>query len=56
MKSGPIKRHGGKAYLATKIRALFPTHSRYVEPFFGGGAVLSLVGFAALATVTGRED
>lgn len=39
-KSGPIKWHGGKSYLAPKIRALFPKHTRYVEPFFGGGAVL----------------
>lgn len=40
MKSGPIKRHGGKAYLATKIRELFPPHTRYCETHFGGGAVL----------------
>lgn len=40
MKSGPIKRHGGKAYLAPKIRALMPPHTRYCEPFFGGGTVL----------------
>lgn len=38
--SSPIKRHGGKAYLASKIRALFPPHTRYCEPFFGSGAVL----------------
>lgn len=38
--SSPIKRHGGKAYLAQKIRALFPPHTRYCEPFFGSGAVL----------------
>jgi len=40
MKSGPLKWHGGKAYLAPKIRALFPPHTRYCEPYFGGGAVL----------------
>lgn len=39
-KSGPIKWHGGKSYLAPKIRALMPKHTRYAEPFFGGGAVL----------------
>lgn len=39
MKSGPIKRHGGKAYLAPKIIALMPPHTRYAEPFFGGGSV-----------------
>ena len=38
--SSPIKRHGGKGYLAAKIRALFPPHTRYCEPFFGSGAVL----------------
>jgi DNA adenine methylase len=36
----PLKIHGGKSYLATKIRALFPPHQRYVETHFGGGAVL----------------
>lgn len=38
--SSCIKRHGGKAYLAKKIRALFPPHTRYCEPYFGSGAVL----------------
>lgn len=36
----PIKWHGGKYYLASKIVALMPPHTHYVEPFFGGGAVL----------------
>lgn len=40
MKSGPIKRYGGKAYQAKKIISLMPAHTRYIEPFFGGGAVL----------------
>lgn len=40
MKSGPIKRHGGKAYQAKKIISLMPAHTRYIEPYFGGGAVL----------------
>jgi DNA adenine methylase len=35
-----LKWHGGKYYLARKIVALMPTHLHYVEPFFGGGAVL----------------
>lgn len=39
-KSGPIKWHGGKSYLAPKIRELFAPHTRYCEPYFGGGAVL----------------
>ncbi len=36
----PLKFHGGKTYLAPKIIELFPEHVHYVEPFFGGGAVL----------------
>ena len=38
--SSAIKRHGGKGYLADKIRALFPKHTRYCETHFGSGAVL----------------
>lgn len=40
MQSLPIKYHGGKSYLAQKIINLIPDHIHYVEPFFGGGAVL----------------
>ena len=36
----PLKWHGGKYYLASKIVRLMPAHLHYVEPFFGGGAVL----------------
>lgn len=50
----PIKRHGGKHYLAKRIIELMPPRAKnpnapdandpgwlhYVEPFFGGGAVL----------------
>jgi DNA adenine methylase len=36
----PLKWHGGKYYLAARIVALMPRHLHYVEPFFGGGAVL----------------
>ena len=36
----PLKWHGGKYYLAPKIVHLMPPHLHYVEPFFGGGAVL----------------
>lgn len=36
----PIKWHGGKHYLAKRIIELMPPHVHYVEPFFGGGAVL----------------
>jgi DNA adenine methylase len=38
--SPPLKRHGGKSYLATRIVALMPPHVHYVEPFAGGAAVL----------------
>lgn len=38
--SGPLKWHGGKRYLASWIVSLMPRHLHYVEPFFGGGAVL----------------
>lgn len=38
--SVPIKWHGGKSYLAARIVELMPPHVHYVEPFFGGGAVL----------------
>jgi len=36
----PLKYPGGKHYLAAKIIALMPKHTHYVEPYFGGGAVL----------------
>lgn len=36
----PLKWWGGKSYLAKKIIALMPRHLHYVEPYFGGGAVL----------------
>lgn len=36
----PLKWHGGKAYLAAQIIPLFPEHMHYVEPYFGGGAML----------------
>lgn len=36
----PLKWHGGKQYLARRLVALMPRHMHYVEPYFGGGAVL----------------
>lgn len=36
----PLKWHGGKHYLASRIIELMPEHIHYVEPFFGGGSVL----------------
>lgn len=38
--SAPLKWHGGKSYLANWIIEQMPDHVHYVEPFFGGGAVL----------------
>ena len=38
--SHPLKYHGGKSYLAKRIIDLMPPHVHYVEPYFGGGAVL----------------
>lgn len=36
----PLKWHGGKHYLASRIIELMPKHEIYVEPFLGGGSVL----------------
>jgi DNA adenine methylase len=36
----PLKTPGGKAFLAKRIIDLFPPHTHFCEPFFGGGAVL----------------
>jgi DNA adenine methylase len=38
--TAPLKWHGGKHYLASRIVALMPPHLHYVEPFAGGLAVL----------------
>lgn len=34
-----IKWPGGKSGEIKKIEHLIPKHSRYIEPFFGGGAL-----------------
>ncbi|WP_448519626.1 DNA adenine methylase [Rhodoflexus sp.] len=36
----PITYYGGKQKLANEIVSMMPKHTQYVEPFFGGGAVL----------------
>mgnify|MGYP000541494504 FL=1 len=37
-----IKWPGGKSREIDKIKPLIPEHKRYVEPFFGGGALFSI--------------
>jgi DNA adenine methylase len=36
----PLKYYGGKHYLAKWIISFIPPHTNYIEPYFGGGAVL----------------
>jgi len=38
--ASPLKWHGGKSYLASKLVAMMPPHVHYVEPFAGGLSVL----------------
>jgi DNA adenine methylase len=38
--NGPLKWHGGKKYMSATILQHAPEHTVYVEPYFGGGAVL----------------
>lgn len=38
--ASPLKWHGGKHYLASKIVSLMPPHLHYVEPYAGGLSVL----------------
>lgn len=40
MDTKPLRWHGGKSYLAKQIVSYMPHHTRYCEPYFGGGAVL----------------
>ncbi len=51
MKSSVIKYFGGKAYLADWVLSHAPPHTKYVEPFFGSGAVLFAKDPAGVAEV-----
>jgi DNA adenine methylase len=51
----PIKRHGGKAYLARSIAGLIPPHETYVEPFAGSAAVLFAKPPAARETIVDMD-
>lgn len=48
--------YGGKGYMAKHITALMPFHNIYVEPFFGGGAVLFAKDPEGTAEVIGDVD
>jgi DNA adenine methylase len=47
----PLKTHGGKHYLARQIIALLPSHTHYVEPYLGGGAVFFAKPFEGISEV-----
>lgn len=54
--ANPLKWHGGKTYLAGEIIKRFPAHTRYVEPYFGGGAVLFAKPFEGVAEYANDLD
>lgn len=39
MISMPLKYHGGKSYVAKKIKSFFPVHKVLAVPFLGGGSI-----------------
>lgn len=47
----PLKWHGGKHYLASRIIAMMPPHVHYVEPYFGGGAVMLAKDYEGISEV-----
>ncbi len=52
----PLKRHGGKHDLARRIISLMPSHIHYVEPYFGGGAVLLAKSYEGVSEVVNDLD
>lgn len=52
----PLKFHGGKSYLASKIVALMPSHLHYVEPFAGGLSVMLAKDYEGVSEVVNDID
>jgi DNA adenine methylase len=52
----PLTWHGGKHYLASRIIALMPPHTHYVEPYFGGGAVLLAKDYEGVSEVVNDRN
>lgn len=51
MTAPPMAYYGGKARLASRIAAMLPAHSHYVEPFAGSLSVLLAKGASRMETV-----
>lgn len=56
MASNPLKWHGGKYYLASRIVALMPEHIHYVETHAGGLSVLLAKPFDGISEVVNDLD
>lgn len=54
--ASPLKYHGGKSYLASRIVALMPDHRHYVEPYAGGLSVLLQKNFVGVSEVVNDLD
>jgi DNA adenine methylase len=54
--TSPLKWHGGKHYLASKIVAMMPPHTHYVEPYAGGLSVLLAKEYEGVSEVVNDVD